>query len=381
MSINVSGYNGTINNLSVLGNLTVAGTYPGQLLTSNRNVTINGPQSGVNEGVLGVDLSVNSNTYNDTTSGNSALSTFTSFSTPTLTATTAKTTTTASTLYIDGPPIAGTNQTITNPYALQIASGNVVLGSGTLTTSNNITATQFKSKNYAPVYLDMNDGSNGGNLGLYGSSISLVTGTIYLNNPTINFAQSNDTTSLTTNAGAFTVIAKTSNPSYSATNKFLVYGQGAVNPINSMIVCNCGTGGLRVDSRLYVGNTSATANYNLQCDGSTYLNGSLKLANQFVGNVTNVTTATYTQLSTDYCILSSYSTTGAVSITLVSAPATGTMIKIKDISGNSGTNPITVTPASGLIDGASTLVIGALSGHAGYGYANLIYNGTNWFQI
>ena len=40
------------------------------------------------------------------------------------------TTTTASTVYIKGAPVASTNQTITNAYALNIAAGNVKLGAG-----------------------------------------------------------------------------------------------------------------------------------------------------------------------------------------------------------------------------------------------------------
>jgi hypothetical protein len=46
-------------------------------------------------------------------------------------ATTATTFTNASTLYIAGAPSAGTNITITNPYALYVAAGNVYLGGGT----------------------------------------------------------------------------------------------------------------------------------------------------------------------------------------------------------------------------------------------------------
>jgi hypothetical protein len=47
--------------------------------------------------------------------------------------------TTASTLYIGGAPIAGTNATITNAYALHVAGGNVQLGSSTsvVKTGNN----------------------------------------------------------------------------------------------------------------------------------------------------------------------------------------------------------------------------------------------------
>ena len=62
---------------------------------------------------------------------------------PTLTATnTGVTRTTASTVFISGAPIAGTNTTITNSYALQIASGKVVLQDSTVSSSTTSGALQ-----------------------------------------------------------------------------------------------------------------------------------------------------------------------------------------------------------------------------------------------
>lgn len=48
----------------------------------------------------------------------------------------ASTITTASTLEITGPPIAGTNATITNPYALRIGSGNINIGAASVLVVN-----------------------------------------------------------------------------------------------------------------------------------------------------------------------------------------------------------------------------------------------------
>jgi len=66
-------------------------------------------------------------TFTDTStagSGTAASATFTSFAAPTLAATNASVTTTdAATVYIANAPTAGTNQTITNPWALWIAGG------------------------------------------------------------------------------------------------------------------------------------------------------------------------------------------------------------------------------------------------------------------
>jgi len=65
---------------------------------------------------------------------------------------------------------------------------------------------------------------------------------------------------------------------------------------------------------------------------------------------------------------------GAISITLPS-PTNGRVLKVKDSTGNAGTNNITILPfASELIDGASSKVI-----NFNYGSCNLVSDGTNWF--
>ncbi len=69
----------------------------------------------------------------------------------TLTGTTAVTVTTASTVYIAGAPIAGTDMTITNAYALYIASGSVNL-SGLIYNPSNTTFTVGNSANTTVVF-------------------------------------------------------------------------------------------------------------------------------------------------------------------------------------------------------------------------------------
>ena len=80
----------------------------------------------------GICVNILGQTFNNssTAASNTAVSaTFTAFGQPTLTATnTSVTTTRASTVYIDGAPIAGTNQTITNRNSLWVGSGNVLIG-------------------------------------------------------------------------------------------------------------------------------------------------------------------------------------------------------------------------------------------------------------
>jgi hypothetical protein len=78
-------------------------------------------------------------TYTDTSTaaaGTAALATFASFAQPTLAATnTGVITTNASTIYIANAPVAGTNQTITNAYALHVAAGNVLINAATVSVS------------------------------------------------------------------------------------------------------------------------------------------------------------------------------------------------------------------------------------------------------
>lgn len=68
-------------------------------------------------------------------------------------------------------------------------------------------------------------------------------------------------------------------------------------------------------------------------------------------------------------------TTASRSLTLP-AVALDLVLQVKDSTGNAESNNITITPASGTIDGQATLVISSA-----YGSAKLISNGTNWFIL
>ena len=74
-------------------------------------------------------------------------------------------------------------------------------------------------------------------------------------------------------------------------------------------------------------------------------------------NATTVAGATYTVLRTDDIIHSTYSATGAVTITIpTSLMAEKKTFTIKDAAGKAGTNNITIDSADN-IDGAGTYVI------------------------
>ena len=97
-----------------------------------------------------------------------------------------------------------------------------------------------------------------------------------------------------------------------------------------------------------------------------------------IQNVTSVTTATYSILASDNIIHSTYSATGAVTITLPTAQlVSGRIITIKDAGGLAGTNNITIaTEGAEKIDGLDTLVI-----NNNYNSVTLYSDGTNWFAI
>jgi hypothetical protein len=85
---------------------------------------------------------------------------------------------------------------------------------------------------------------------------------------------------------------------------------------------------------------------------------------------TNISTATYTALSTDYFLC--VDTTVPVTITLPIG-ILGTVYIVKDCSGNSGTNAILIQGSGGqLIDGDGATV------NTNYGSLQFLFNGTEW---
>ena len=93
-------------------------------------------------------------------------------------------------------------------------------------------------------------------------------------------------------------------------------------------------------------------------------------------NATTVAGATYTVLRTDDIIHSTYSATGAVTITIPTAlMAEKKTITIKDAGGNAGTNNITIDSTDN-IDGVGTYVI-----NGNYDSVTIYSNGTSWYTI
>jgi hypothetical protein len=88
--------------------------------------------------------------------------------------------------------------------------------------------------------------------------------------------------------------------------------------------------------------------------------------------------ANYTALLSDE-VIDVTTSGGAITITLPAATttnATGKKYVIKDVSGNAGTNNITVNGGGTNIDGAATSVI-----NSNYGKLTVFSNGTQWFTV
>jgi hypothetical protein len=93
----------------------------------------------------------------------------------------------------------------------------------------------------------------------------------------------------------------------------------------------------------------------------------------YSGEVT--TTSSYTVLPQDMTILCNQS--AAITITIPNpASMAGRLLTIKDISDNAVTNNITISPASGTIDGASSKVL-----NSNYDVLQLTTDGTNWYGV
>jgi hypothetical protein len=86
--------------------------------------------------------------------------------------------------------------------------------------------------------------------------------------------------------------------------------------------------------------------------------------------VTDVATATYTALPTDYflCVL----TNAPVTITLPTG-VLGTVYIVKDCFGAAATNPVTIQGTGGQTVDGSTATI-----NTDFGSIQLVFNGTNW---
>lgn len=171
-------------------------------------------------------------------------------------------------------------------------------------------------------------------------------------------------------SGALTLVLQTDgmNPSGApATGEFMFVQSGTHN---TMIYGWNGDAFARCDFQALASQTLAATGITspLNLNGNPITNS--------VATVRVALTSPVTVTAADQIVITKLTSPGAVAVSLYASPATGASVTIKDGTGDAGTNHITITPAAGNIDGASTLVIST-----NYGHAKLVYNGTQWNQI
>ena len=97
-------------------------------------------------------------------------------------------------------------------------------------------------------------------------------------------------------------------------------------------------------------------------------------SNGVAGKMRSVTASgTITATAADHFICVNKTTGAATALSLWASPRTGSEVVVLDCKGDAATNRITISPAAGNIDGATTLVIST-----NYGSARLIYTGAIW---
>lgn len=93
-----------------------------------------------------------------------------------------------------------------------------------------------------------------------------------------------------------------------------------------------------------------------------------------IGAVRVVTAAgDVTVSTTDYAVALNKTVGAATVVNLPNSPTAGQVFVIKDAKGDAAANNITVTPASGTIEGAGTYVM-----NLNYQSVTVFYNGASW---
>ena len=244
------------------GSVGIGTTSPSGLLT------LAGNKTAAAWGLNGINLQTVAATYTDnstaasTTVGNNIIN---SFGVPTLAASnTGVTYTNAPTLYIAGAPTAGTNVSITNPYALYVNSGTsyfagAVYGLGGIQTTNTASISNFFA-----------NGSTG--ISTNQTTSSLLFGGAAGVQARAWFAGSNNST-LSANDSYGNVIVGSSPIGTAATGTHALIANLVVNPIGTVT-----SGGATVTgtASLYIAGagTGGTSNYALYVNsGASYFNG------------------------------------------------------------------------------------------------------------
>jgi len=229
-------------------------------------------------GINGPGLQVIGSNYTDTSTAASATvssAMMNTFGTPTIIATnTGVTYTTASTVYINAAPAAGTNVTITNPYALIVNTGNTYLGGGLLVGSAN---TAPSSGNLIVAGVSTGVRYNPTNLS-FASPASGFVG--FRNAYTATTAQY----TLTANDNYAQNIFGYSSVTTAATGTHAMLANVAINPLNSV---TSGGATVTTTASLYVNGAGSggSSNYAYYSpSGNTYFGGRVGIQSTSIGN-------------------------------------------------------------------------------------------------
>jgi hypothetical protein len=243
------------NVLSVTNN----GIYAQQLYLGGNSIT-NSTGSNLNGQILNVDSSI---VYSSAPNNNNNVSFITFQQSALYSATGTQTVTNASTLYIANAPTGGTGtsgniMTITNPYAINVSSGTVLINTTTNSSSSNTGAILLSGGISISNTTDASSATGGGTfttLGGVGIAKSLYVGTnTTLNNPTGIFTSSSTNPSY--------IIGGGSNP----TGAFLLSGGISIsNTTDTISATGGGTfttlGGVGIGESLYVGKNITMSNF------------------------------------------------------------------------------------------------------------------------
>jgi len=170
-----------------------------------------------------------------------------------------------------------------------------------------------------------------------------------------------------------------------------VLGVGSITGTANQVTASASTGSVTLSLPQSIATSSTPQFAGLTIAGT----GAVTIGSTTAGTMNNVaigattaTTAKFTGLTVGYVSVGSATYTadantniigcnraGTIGVTLP-AVAVGRMVTIKDESGNAASNVITITPASGLIEGNASYTL-----NINYGSVTTYCNGTNWFII
>ncbi|GEM_PF-1699816 len=192
IGIELSGVTSAAGNYAIYSDATAQSYFAGNMgigiATPGAKLEIAGNSSSSAWGLNGIQLQASAGTYTDSStaaSGTATNAVFNSFAVPTLAATnTSVTTTNAATLYVAGAPTAGTNQTITNAYALWVDDG-------TSRFDGNVTTGAYLAIGGESV----GTGNNRLNLSV-GDSIAWANGSVLTNNGSLTILQASGGTDI-----------------------------------------------------------------------------------------------------------------------------------------------------------------------------------------